>query len=829
MLTADAQYAANLAHLATQPAMLPLVAQMAQLPLTNLLPGQSPTGHQIAAAYDVTTQAWVPLCDLQDPVGAAEQAVSQVWNRETTVYTMLGIGMGYAITAFAKRLLPYQRLVVWDPEAAFFKAMLYAVDVQEIFTGKRIEIYTGNDVMQHIEPWYMGLEVHEKLHIAFPINHSYTGVGLPPPHPAIRRTDYQAVLDKCMEMLRFHMVGLATWRMFGRHIGDNDLENLPEYYANPGLNALRGLWQGKPAVCVAAGPSLQHNLRQLLPAEVRSKVALLTVGTTYGLLQGLGLQPDIVTTIDFQRLNWTDQFQHLPLDPDCALVYLHSTYPQTVRRWPGPCFVAENSSDTMSWIKQWALDDKGAAGMVQTVAHLNLLVALALGANPIILLGQDLSMPAMAHHTAGARAQDQAPAEVPPEAFMDVVDMHGQPVKTRHSFASMLLVFQRIVAEHPETTFINASEQGLAIQGMQHLPLAQVLAQLPPLTAAPVTRPVFQGETPTMLATRHAPSLRQALKTVAARYVPQVKDEFPAQFHKLCQEVEDIAGWAQQTQATWECTAGLVASPDQLQAACSSDVFSDDETHEMVARWPLYQQIMASEQTLQDRPHATGMYVIRRFDFIELKGEIPPPADQIAEPWQHARLSAERLARAARMFAEEVPTLRLLLRRARRRLQPSPQVTQALARQQYRHALRLLHQISGQPGTLPPVAHLRTLVQCLRHTQQYALALALMDAWDHFATAQTAGTVHHAARIRQHLARYHADVRHALAAYFPQVVPAPVLPLGDVTHAWAQAASGGVCTPVLPLVSSLNAIPFGTNGHSPVLPVHDAAGYLWHG
>jgi hypothetical protein len=876
MRTADEQYAANLATLRAQPAMLPLVEQLANMPLVNLVMQPGPTGHQIGAAWNPKTQQpdiW--LCDRADPCGGARLAVEEggtvtdaagnsvqvppIWSPQTTVFTFLGVGLGYGVAALAKKLLPYQRLVCWDPEGMFFKAMLYCVDIQDIFHGKRVEIYVGNDLLPKIEPWYLSLEVHEKLHMAFPVSHSYTAQHRP--------ADYQAVMERIMEMLRFHAVGLATWRQFGRCIGDNDLENLPEYYANPGITALKDLWKNKPAVCVAAGPSLQKNLRLLLPAEARAKVALITVGTTYALVQGLGLQPDITTTIDFQYLNWADQFLQIPLDPDCALVYLHSTYPQTVRRWPGPIFVAENSSDTMSWIKQFAGDDKGSCGQVQTVAHLNLLVALMLGANPIILLGQDLSMPRTEHHAAGARAQDSAPQEVVPDAFLPATDMYGQPTWTRHSFQSMLLVFERIIAEHPETTFINCSEQGLNIRGAQHLPLATVLAHLPALQDQTVpSRPLFQGETAGQVAARHVSPLRTALKEAHTAYRPQTLDTFPAAFQTLCTDVERVGQWAQDTVQRWDALCGQGAGPTAMAehaaaryryAACSADVWSDADTVEMF-REAAYQDIIASENILQECGPATGMFVIRRFDFIELKGEIPPPADTLTASWQQARYAASRLARAAAMFLEELPILRLRLRHVAVRLQRSTTPIQAFARQHHRQALSLLRAHRGAAtkdrrrwGTP------RLLTQALRHTQQYGAALALMETWDHFGTRHTRGTAPQAQRIRTYLARYHADVRQALPAYFPGPPPPPPAPLGDVTHEWAVPVPH-LCKPVIlarqdtsgtgmthvcsitslggrptPLtvflseaISALNGLPVHVNGHGPVPALQDSPGVL---
>src|SRR5215831_15914444 len=119
MLTADAQYAANIQALSADPTMGPLVQQLANTPLVNFLPGFASDGHMIGAAWDVATQKWVALCEPEQPLEMAERATTQIWSAQQTVFTLIGIGMGYAVAAIAKRLLPYQRLVVWDPEPVF--------------------------------------------------------------------------------------------------------------------------------------------------------------------------------------------------------------------------------------------------------------------------------------------------------------------------------------------------------------------------------------------------------------------------------------------------------------------------------------------------------------------------------------------------------------------------------------------------------------------------------------------------------------------------------------------------------------------------------------
>ena len=731
---ADSRYEANLDLLSqTMPQM---VENIRQFPLTNVQLMPTTGGEIYGHCWSVELQQWIPLCNSEDPLAEAERDCESMYSPHIKVYSLLGMGLGYFVAALAKRLRPYQRLVVFDVDPNMYKASLYAVDLTPVLReGKRIDFIIGNDALQQVEAWWLGLEATEKLHIAGPMRAGYTG--------GCHREMYDAVLAKCVDMIRIHAVGLSTWRTFGSAIGDNDLQNMPEYFLHPGYEHLEGLWANKPAVCIAAGPSLQKNLRLLLNPAFRAKVLVIAVGTVYAMLQRLGIQPDIVTTIDFQRLNWTDQFQYVPLDDAPALVYLHSTYPQTIRRWPGPKFVAENASDTVNWFKAYSEGKKGA-GQVQTVAHLNLLVAATLGANPILLLGQDLSMPPDQHHAAGARAQDQAPNETAPEAFVTETDCYGQPVHTRHSFLSMRSVFERIVQEHPTATFVNCTEGGLPLTGLQNIPLRTVLEALPDLDTA-----ASQPPGTTLL------QIRQRLATVAATYVPQVKPEFYEALETLCADVEAIADAATTIQ-TLAKTHGLEDAVAQT-------------------------GILAQEALIQEKRSAFGLFAIRHFGILELISEIPPADEEVPDESAKAIYNCRRLSRVATMIEEELPQVRYLLHGTQRRIQilrhgcclQAPltrddvvTLCRALARQHYGVVATaldtLLRSTHGEEDPLLWGILRRLRGRVAYHQQQYIVATAcgLSEA--------------HTARATRHRLHDTWTTMQALAAYFPQETAAPV-------------------------------------------------------
>lgn len=740
-MTPDEQYAANLAIITT--ARPEMAAQLAQFPLTNvqLMPGQD--GHLFGTAWDVTNQQWVPLCHPADPIAEAEAACDAVYSPLAKVYTLLGMGLGYIATALARRLKPYQRLVIWDLDPNMYKAAMYAVDLAPMMTGARVDIFVGDDIVQQVEHWWLSLDVHEKLYIASPLRAGYTA--------HFRRAPYDILMERTIDMLRFHAVGLSTWRMFGYCIGDNDLLNLPEYVTTPGYEHLRDLWQGQPAVCLAAGPSLRQNVTQLCAPAVRDRIAIITAGTIYALCRQLRLEPDVVTTIDFQRLNWTDQFQHVPLDADCPLVYLHSTYPQTVRRWPGPRFVAENASDTVSWFRPFT-EGKLSAAQVQTVAHLSLMVALEMGANPILLLGQDLSMPRDQHHAPGARAQDQAPNEVPPEAFLTVPDYAGTPVDTRHSFLSMKTVFERLAAAHPGRTILNCSEAGLALPGIPNMPLAEALAlpQCVPLGGQ-----------------HQSWTLRNRIRQRFTEYKPQVQATLGESLRRLRAEAEALMGVGRRVPAFLR-EHGLYT--------------------EATRQW-----VLAQEGIIQAHPAAWGLFAVRNFTILEVVSAPPPDESTVPDAAAKERYNCARLVRVAEAIAAEAPAVRRILHETLVRLEDvltagcpvAPRaLRRQLVRQEYHLVWRLLHSNavewqmsaawdSAAAEASEPISTARRYAElCSRvlvHTQQYEAALALMRAWD-FAPARIA-------RVQRHLRTFESQGRDILPVYYtPPPTPTPTEP-----------------------------------------------------
>jgi len=691
-MPAEALFAKNLALLAEKN---PGLAQhLKDMPMVNMHLVENHAGMIVGRIWDVNGQQWVPLCDPHHPFEEAVADVDGVPGERDGLYTpngkvflLFGMGLGYFAVEFAKRLKPYQRLAIFDASANSFKAAMHAVDMTPILGGcsGKIDTFLGDNLDEMMQHWFLTFNSHEKFHLTSPMRAAYTGV--------IERELYEALMMRSMDMIRYHGVGLATWRQFGCLIGDNDLANMPEYFLSPGMNAMAGAWEGRPAICVAAGPSLKKNIALLTNPELRKRVCVICVGTMYAAVTGLGIVPDIVTTIDFQRLNWTDQFMNVPLDRRTTLLYLHSTWPTTPRVWPGPKFVALNSSDTTEWMRHYD-EEKQSAAHVQTVAHLNVVAAITLKANPIILLGQDLAMPLEEHHAVGARVQDCNVAEAP-ESHVNADDIYGQPCWTRHSFLSMRTVFQQMFAKNPGPTYLNCTEGGINIDGAQNRRFVDVAREIVQTTPA-------------------APALLyDTLQKIWAGYRPK------GRLSDILGELRNLVELSKALQA--EAAYVIQLDEERSKAQERDDVLTfKDKTQDIMRREGLF--------------HSAGLgfalYVVRCFEIVENMSDIPPDEKTTTEDFRNEKVY-QRVLTVARCITREGGAVDYGLRHCIRRLEdverhvngPVAYSAKDIERLIAREHFALARDAIADHGTVP----LRLQAKLASRQQEYARAVVLAE------------------------------------------------------------------------------------------------------
>lgn len=259
----------------------------------------------------------------------------------------------------------------------------------------------------------------------------------------------------------------------------NFYANLQHLHTSHWANRLYNRFEGVPAIICGAGPSLAKNCEQL--RELRDRALLFAPGSAMNALTDRGIEPHFGVGIDpnpeqLERMEGHSGFQ-------MATFYANRWCEGILPMVHGPrLFVSGMGMHRFdSWIEEElgiGVDESLNAG--HTGTHLALELARRMGCNPVILVGQDLAY-------SEGRVYDssvEALATLTPEEIEQTGVFHEKPivrqdVEGNEVYTAWKWVLEarwvaRFAKQFPNLRVVNATEGGLEIEGIEHLPLSRV-------------------------------------------------------------------------------------------------------------------------------------------------------------------------------------------------------------------------------------------------------------------------------------------------------------------------------------------------------------------
>jgi hypothetical protein len=284
--------------------------------------------------------------------------------------------------------------------------------------------------------------------------------------------------------------------------------NLERVAAVPSIEPLANLFSGRLAVVVSAGPSLDKNIHLL--EQLQGRAIIIGINQTVSALRRAGIRPDLVVAIDPQNLAY--QFEGVQ-PGEIGTLCLGASVADALFDVPADQIATFASSPMPEgWIYE-ALGDKAALQSGGTVATAAIQIALHLGCSPIVLIGRDLALAGRKYYADGVAdgGQELALADdgktfhlgqmtsklklATPESSellakrlaatriepVEVPGFHGTPVVSYPGFVFEMDILRAIVQrERLRARFINATEGGAYLDGMEHLSLSEVTAAANP-------------------------------------------------------------------------------------------------------------------------------------------------------------------------------------------------------------------------------------------------------------------------------------------------------------------------------------------------------------
>ncbi len=373
----------------------------------------------------------------------------------------IGMGLGFGLLKLKQLVDDLPHVIVFEPSPAMLHAVMQHVDLTELLAMQELELFVGQEIdiggilQQRIFNLASG-----KVHI--------TSI---PGYSRLLGDPYTCFANKVIDWVHTTRKIWQTMKGSGKRVLTNTIENLPAIFSGLALGQVKGVAQGLPAICIAAGPSLDDAYASLKQAG-NNALLIACDSAVQGLLDH-GIRPQVVVTTDMNAVNYEKVRPVVDQLRDTLLVFAAGANPDNVRGFPSSMRIVVSAENAVldHWVEPFSGIDCRIPAMT-SVTHAALFSAMAMGAEPIALVGIDLAYADGKSH-ADASVFEYTPN---PDHEITVKGHDGKTLVTTPQMIADKAQIESVLARIPNRVF-NTSTAGALIQGTQSIRLADFLAR----------------------------------------------------------------------------------------------------------------------------------------------------------------------------------------------------------------------------------------------------------------------------------------------------------------------------------------------------------------
>ena len=408
--------------------------------------------------------------------------------RETTV--VFGLGLGGLVNSWAEDASGNQTLIVVEENPHIARLAMRVADLSALIASRRLILLNPNpQILQELADGLSWKYFLGQVSVVI--------------DPDCRRCFSDGFLQN-IRNFRFELDKAAkqhsAWIETGRSVVKNELSNLALTLRAPCISSLHGVLKGLPAIVVSAGPSLKLQAHLLKRAVGRA--AIIATAPVLRILAAYDVKPDLLGVLDYGQNNY-DPFRDVSETTDVPLAFLQQARPDVLRQYQGPHLsVLQTRSPVRMWLSRY-WENRIHWDVGGNVGSFCLDLAILLGADPIILVGQDLAYPDRSSHSEGVIGRKQFNGERDMHQGMPVDAVGGGRVRSDLTMRMYIDEFNETVSR-TDRSVVNTSPFGARINGTLEMPLSTALArfcshsrQIPDLT--PRIAPDKQPDLPAVL------------------------------------------------------------------------------------------------------------------------------------------------------------------------------------------------------------------------------------------------------------------------------------------------------------------------------------------
>jgi len=410
-----------------------------------------------------------------DPIKEAKRFIQSNTTGNEDIIVVFGLGLGYHIEELINRKSE-SKIIVIEPRIELFKLALKTRDLSKIIKSKRVSFLLNPNSLD-----FDNLAPHQS-NIRFIIHRAYMNLAVK------KALEFKHNFDSYINRKN---INIATLKRFDRLWTNNTFKNAPFFFTLQGISSLKDKFKGFPAIVIGAGPSIE---REIVNIKYYKKYSILiAVDTAINPLLKRGIVPDFVVTVDPQLIKsfyLVNLFINLAQERKPILVADPAVHPVTLRNYDGVKFLTSSIFSPGKIIERFS-GIKGsiaAGGSVSTTAFD---LSRIIGADPIILLGLDLSYKEVKTHLSGSFFERHILLNA--NRFNTNITQFskylksGNPIRVLDKIGNTVFTDKRLLLykswfedqiKYTRVKVINATKEGLHIEGIPDIPLEKAMENI---------------------------------------------------------------------------------------------------------------------------------------------------------------------------------------------------------------------------------------------------------------------------------------------------------------------------------------------------------------
>lgn len=394
-----------------------------------------------------------------DPLKEAEDFINQYETiTEHSDILFYGVGLGYHIKAFVNKY-PNKSFYIYEPIPEIFEQYLLHGNLGELPLESIKEIYIENS--QNNTAIFLQNFISK-------IWDSILVIDFPTYKKAFSQKhndfffNFQQAIDNRSNNIAVNSAFEKRWII-------NSMHNFGEVLNSPNIMiSEKQLFENKPALLVAAGPSLEEEIENIKHIKENNLAYIFAVGSAINTLIKYDLSPHAFCSFDPSEKNQLVFTKIIEKNINSIpLIFGSSIGFESLKQYPGPKLHMITSQDQVAplYLKSSLGTNIDGVSDAPSVAAVTLELLYKMKFNPIILVGQNLAYKdnkryagGINYHPVNVNANELEQAE-------SVKDVYGNKVPTAKNFTRMRQQMEMYIQHFKNTEVINTTRGGAHIEG----------------------------------------------------------------------------------------------------------------------------------------------------------------------------------------------------------------------------------------------------------------------------------------------------------------------------------------------------------------------------